>query len=81
MTSNFLKFCPAGECFLFDESLLNYLGKKSNGVVDHNNEELKVLKQKEREERHKIVLWRRPFTTTKYFLLEFVVLLHKEKEK
>lgn len=62
-------------------SLLHYLEKKSNGVVDHNNEELKGQKRKEREERHKIVLWRRPFTTIKYFLLESAVLLHKEKEK
>ena len=68
-------------CERVDFSLLHYLEKKSNGVVDHNNEELKGLKQKEREERHKIVLWRRPFTTIKYFLLEFAVLLHKEKEK
>lgn len=81
MTGNFLKFWLAGESFLIDESLFYYVEKKSNGTIDHNNEELKALKRKERDERHKIVLWRRPLTTIKYFLLEFAVLLHKEKEK
>ncbi|XP_065055314.1 vacuole membrane protein 1-like isoform X2 [Rhopilema esculentum] len=43
------------------------------------NDNLKKLRQAEREKRHKIVLWRKPIVTLKYFLLESLILLEKER--
>lgn len=53
----------------------------SNGLLKQqfSHEELKELRHSEREERHKIVLWRKPLLTIHYFILELFELLKKEK--
>eukprot|EP00112_Aurelia_sp_Birch-Aquarium-sp1_P020550 Seg532.4 transcript_id=Seg532.4/GoldUCD/mRNA.D3Y31 product="Vacuole membrane protein 1" protein_id=Seg532.4/GoldUCD/D3Y31 len=48
---------------------------KRPGINDH----LKKLRQEERDRRHKIVLWRKPYVTLKYFFLEALILLETER--
>ena len=50
---------------------------KRPGINDH----LKKLRQEERDRRHKIVLWRKPYVTLKYFFLEALILLETERKK
>jgi len=52
---------------------------EKNGLVEReSHEELKQIRHQEREEREKIVLWRKPITTLHYFLLELILLLREE---
>ncbi|EDO42085.1 predicted protein [Nematostella vectensis] len=44
-------------------------------------EELRRQRKLDQQERHKIVLWRRPITTLHYFVLEVIILLHDYKER
>ena len=45
------------------------------------NDFSKKKRQEEREKRHKIVLWKKPLVTLKYFLLEAFLLLEIERKK
>jgi len=59
------------------EKLTNGKGKSLEHQFSH--EELKEIRHQEREQRRKIVLWRKPLITLHYFLLELFEIIRKEK--
>ena len=60
--------------------------QKQNGEMNmyqhqFSHEELKEIRHIERENRKKILLWRKPLLTIHYFLLELFEIIKKEKRK
>ena len=59
--------------------------EQSNGKVkggeDKTSSREDSIKEMERREREKIVLWRAPFTTLRYFLAESAILLYSLCER
>ena len=63
----------------------NHVGVEFNQIRSEEEtpsmEDLKKLKQLERERRAQIVLWKKPIVTLKYFVLESLIIFEKERRK
>ena len=49
----------------------------SSGMLRSSDSRMEELKLQDREERKKLVLWKMPFTTLKYFAFEFILKAQK----